>query len=39
MHHLTVVFRADREYEFNVHAEDVKHPVQGRRQGMAAGRI
>lgn len=23
MHHLTVVFRADREYEFNVHAEDL----------------
>ncbi len=23
MHHLTVVFRADREYEFNVHATDI----------------
>ncbi|MDD2989633.1 MAG: hypothetical protein PHI64_11810 [Zoogloea sp.] len=23
MHHLTVVFRADREYEFNVHASDI----------------
>ena len=23
MYHISVVFRADREYEFNLHAEDV----------------